>query len=226
VDCVALRGVGISTWVRLDVGTGIGRNAGTCGRTDSSVSFFAETGSEVATGVGGATSAAAGCITLGLAIAASDGIVAGVLTTARSSDELRLDAGGGAVGAAVFSEAGSADSCATGGGAVETFNGPLAGGVAAGLVRTESGSTRGVGAAETLRSSSGLRFDGGASGGAVGAAVFSEAGSADSCATGGRAVETFNGSSAGGVAAGLARTESGGALGVGVAETVRPSPGI
>ena len=42
------------------------------------------------------------------------------------------------------------------GGAVETFNGPFAGGVAAGLVETESGGTLGVGVAETVRSASGF----------------------------------------------------------------------
>jgi len=150
--------------------------------------------------------AAIGCITLVLAIADSDG-------------------SGGAVGAAVFSEAGCAGSClddaelaATGGGAVEIFNESSAGRVAAGLVRTESGGT-GVGVAETVRSPPGLRLDGGVDDagarGALGIAVLSETGCADSCATGGAAVETFNESSASGVAAGLVRTESGGTLGVG-----------
>jgi hypothetical protein len=191
-------GVGVAETVRCSPGLRLDGGAPcvdpevtVCVGILSLVSFFAKGEPDAATGdEGGVTCGATGCITLGLAIAESDGIVAGV------------PAGGGA----------------------------------AGLVTMESGGILGVGVAETVRSSPGLRLDGGAdevgASGALGIAVLSEAGCVDSGldkeglgATGG-GVDTFSWPFAGGGAAGLVRTESGGILGVGVAEAVRSSPGL
>ena len=245
MDCVALRGVGISTWVRLDVGTGTGRNAGTCGRGDSSVSFFVATGSGVVASAGGATCAAAG------------GDARGGVGAASSSTTIRLGGGVGGVdpevtvGVAVaslgsfFVATGSelapgGGTAAAGGdarvgvGAASSSTTIRLGGVV-GCVDPEV--TAGVAVASLdsffVATETEVATDGGGATAAGGGATAAGGGAtcaAAGCITLGLAIADSDGIvagvPAGGVAAGLMRTESGGTLGVGVAETARSSPGI